>query len=565
MQQAAGSADSTPRPIEEIAAEAGLAADEIERRGDLVAKVRLGALARFASQPQGRYVVVTAVTPTSHGEGKTTTVVGLVDALRRRGRKAFGCVRQPSLGPTLGMKGGGAGGGRSLILPTGAIGLHLTGDVHAVEAAHNLLAAALDARLYHESRRSDADLSGAGLDRIDIDKRSIRWPRVMDMNDRALRRIRLSVGDHATEREAHFEVAAASEVMAVLALAADLRDLRERLGRIVVAHTRPGRPVTAATLGAAGAMTALLRDALMPNLLQTAERAPVFVHAGPFANLSTGCSSVIADRLALGLAGERGYVVTEAGFGADIGLEKFVHLKCRSAALVPGCAVLVATVRALAYQGAAAGRTPGEALEAGCENLAWHVGIARGFGLPVVVAVNRYPDDSDADVALVLRRAFEFGAEAAVPTDHFALGGAGAAALAEAVDCVWRRAPLRFLYEPGDPLPAKVEAIARAIYNADGADWSEAAAGGLDAVRRDGADTLPVCIAKTPFSISHDPALRNVPRGYRVPVREVRPDFGAGHVLVMLGEVLRMPGLGMSPRFRALDVDAASGRIVGLD
>ncbi len=565
MQQAADSTKSAPRPIEEIAAEAGLAADEIERRGDLVAKVRLGALARIASRPQGRYVVVTGVTPTSHGEGKTTTVVGLVDALRRRGRKAFGCVRQPSLGPTLGMKGGGAGGGRSLILPTEAIGLHLTGDVHAVGAAHNLLAAALDARLYHERRRSDADQSGAGLDRIDIDERSIRWPRVIDMNDRALRHIRLNVGDDTAEREAHFEVTAASEVMAVMALAADLHDLRERLGRIVVAHTRAGRPVTAATLGAAGAMAALLRDALMPNLLQTAERAPVFVHAGPFANLSTGCSSVIADRLALGLAGERGYVVTEAGFGADVGLEKFVHLKCRSAALAPGCAVLVATVRALAWQGATACRTPIEALEAGCENLGWHIGIARGFGLPVVVAVNRYPGDTDAEVALVLRRAFEFGAEAAAPTDHFALGGAGAAALAEAVESVWRRAPLRFLYEPGDPLAAKVEVIARAIYNADGADWSEAATGGLDALRRDGAETLPVCIAKTPYSISHDPALRNVPRGYRVPVREVRPDLGAGHVLVMLGEVLRMPGLGVNPRFRALDVDAASGRIVGLD
>ncbi len=242
-----------------------------------------------------------------------------------------------------------------------------------------------------------------------------------------------------------------------------------------------------------------------------------------------------------------------------------MHLKCRSAALVPGCAVLVATVRALAWQGAAAGRTPGEALEAGCENLGWHVGIARGFGLPVVVAVNRYPDDTDAEVALVLRRALDFGAEAAVPTDHFALGGAGGAALAEAVDGIWRGVPLRFLYEPGEPLFGKVEAIARAIYNADGADWSEAATGGLDAVRRDGAEALPVCIAKTPYSISHDPALRNVPRGYRVPVREVRADLGAGHVLVMLGEVLRMPGLGMNARFRALDVDAASGRIIGLE
>ncbi|HET7644872.1 MAG TPA: formate--tetrahydrofolate ligase [Candidatus Limnocylindria bacterium] len=522
-----------PRPIIRVADELGLLADEVELHGRLLAKVSLSALARLADAPLGRLVLVTAMTPTPLGEGKTTTAIGLADGLATLGLRSIVTLRQPTLGPVFGLKGGAAGAGRASLVPRQEVNLHLTGDAYAVGAAHNLAAAVLDAHLYH----------GNGLG---IDPATITWPRVTDHNDRALRRARIAIGD-AGERDATWEITSASEVMAILALASGIVDLRRRLGRIVVAHRFDGRPVTLDDLRVAGAMAALLRDALRPTLLQTAEGTPAFVHAGPFANIAHGTSSILADRLALRLAD---VVVTEAGFAAELGAEKFFDIKCRVGGLRAAVAVVVATTRALERHGA--------------ENLAQHVATVHRFGVPCAVALNVFPGDTPEQVAAALTAAREAGAEAAHATRHVASGAAGARRLAEAVaDLSLRPSTPELLYPDDLPLRAKVERIATQLYGADGVDWAPQALRALDGLQADGHGTLPVCIAKTPLSLSHDPKRTGRPRAYRMPVRRVRLFAGAGFVTVYAGAVQTLPGLPADPAAARVELEP-DGTIVGV-
>jgi formate--tetrahydrofolate ligase len=550
-------------PIERIAASVGLAPTDYDLYGRHKAKVHLGVRDRFAARPPGKYVDVTAITPTPLGEGKTTTTIGLSQGLGRLGRKVFTCLRQPSMGPTFGIKGGAAGGGYSQVIPMEEFNLHLTGDIHAVAAAHNLLAAAIDNHIYH----------GNGLD---LDPFSITWPRVLDLNDRALRDVVVGLGgkEGGYPRQTGFDIAVASEVMAILALATGLQDLRMRLGRIVVGMTRKGEPVTAEALGAAGAMAALLKDALLPTLLQTLEHTPAFVHAGPFANIAHGNSSVIADQIALRLAD---FVVTESGFGADIGMEKFMNIKCRASGLQPDCVVVVASIRALKMHGGLGKVVAGKplprelveenlpALESGARNLAKHLSIVRLFGVPAVVAVNRFSTDTDREIRLVERLALDAGAEAAVLTDHWARGGEGALDLARAVEGACARPKsFRFLYPLEMPLREKIETIATKVYGASGVEFSPPAAKKLELYTRLGYGNMPVCMAKTHLSISHDPALRNVPEGFRLPVRDVRASVGAGFVYPLCGDMRTMPGLPSRPAFMNVDIDTETGRIRGL-
>ena len=549
MSASTGSAPG-PRAIEEVAAELGLTAGELEPRGRGVAKVSLSALEHATARPPGRLVLVTAITPTAEGEGKTTTAIGLVDALRRLGVRAALTLRQPSLGPVFGRKGGGGGGGRARVVPVETVNLHLTGDLHAVAAAHNLAAAMIDNHLHHGNA-------------LGVEPGSITWPRAVDADDRALRRVVVGLGGRANgpAREAEWIITAASEVMAVLAIAEGRADLRARLGRIVVARGTGGALVSLDDLRAAGAMAALLRDAIEPNLLQTAEGSPVLVHAGPFGNVAQGTSSVLADRLAL-----RGaeVVVTEAGFGADLGAEKFLDLKCRSARLAPAAAVLVATVRALRAHGGAPACPPAAALERGCENLVRHLAILREFAVPVVVALNAFQGDDPGEHAVVLAAARAAGARAAVVSSAFADGGEGAAALAAAVrEVAGGPATLQLPYPVDAPLSRKVEAVATRVYGAAGVAWARAAAAAREELERLGYGGLPVCIAKTPFSLSHDPALGPHPRGFTLPVREVRLAAGAGFVTVLTGDVQLMPGLPAHPA--AEDVDLGEdGAVTGL-
>lgn len=558
--------DAALRPIGDVGAELGLGPDELELHGPHVAKVSGWALRRRAAdpgRPGGRLVVVTAITPTPAGEGKTTTAVGLVDALRRLGTRAALTVRQPSLGPVFGMKGGGNGGGRAQVVPRATFNLHLTGDFHAVAAAHNLAAAMLDSHLNHGNA-------------LGIEPGSASWPRCVDVNDRALRDVVIGLGGraHGPVRETEWVITAASEVMAALSLADDLADLRRRLGRTVVARDRQGRPVTLEALRAAGAMAALLVDAVRPNLLQTLEGSPVLAHTGPFGNIAPGTSSVIADRLALRCAD---VVVTEAGFGADLGAEKLFDLKCRQSALRPAAAVVVATVRALRMHGGAGRGLNGKALAAaielpdreavarGLENLRLQVGIVRDFGVPVVVALNEHPGDRADEQELALRAAREAGAAAAVTCRHFVEGGVGALDLARAVlEAAARGAPgFRTLYPDEMALPDKIETLARRVYRADGVDLARAAVAQLDELAAQGQGRLPVCMAKTPYSLSHDPLLGPNPTGWRLPVREVRLYAGAGYVTALAGEIVLMPGLPAHPAAEEIDV-TPDGRITGL-
>ncbi len=542
------------RPILEVAAGAGLEEAEVEAYGRYRAKVDPSVLERLAGRPDGRVVITTAITPTRAGEGKTTTSIGLVQGLGRLGRRAALCLREPSMGPVFGIKGGGTGGGRAQVVPAEEINLHFNGDFHAVAAAHNLLAAALDASLYHGNP-------------LAIDPATVTWPRCLDVNDRALRHVVVGLGGraHGVPRESEFVITAASEVMAILALASDVSDLRARLGRIVVAETRDGRPVTAEDLRTAGAMTVLLRDALRPNLVQTLEGQPVLVHAGPFGNIAHANNSILADRVAMKLAD---YVVTESGFGSDLGLEKFCHIVCPAAGIRPSAAVVVASVRALkSHGGLAFGDLAGEDLEAlkrGVENLAAHVEIVRAFGLPAVVAVNRFPTDTDRELALVQELAMEVGAERVVCSEAFARGGEGALELAEAVlEACDRGSGFRPLYPPGTPLRDQIETIATRLYGADGVDFLPQAERDLERLHAQGLGSVPVCMAKTHLSLSHDPALLGRPRGFRLPVRQVVPAAGAGFAVALCGDMQRMPGLGREPAFTRVDVDA-SGRTVGL-
>jgi formate--tetrahydrofolate ligase len=540
---------ATLRPILDVAADAGLEPDEIETYGRYKAKVDLSVLERLAGRPDAKLINVTAITPTPAGEGKTTTSVSLTQGLGSLGRKPVLCLREASLGPVFGVKGGAAGGGYAQVVPMEDLNLHFTGDLHAITAANNLLAALIDAHLHHGN--------AAGLDPL-----SISWRRCMDMNDRNLRNVVTGLGGraHGSPRESGFDITAASEIMALVAVARDLQDLRERLGRITVGQTFEGEPVTAETLRAAGSLAVLLKDAIKPNLVQTLEGQPAFVHCGPFANIAHGNNSLVADRVALKL-GE--YVITESGFASDMGMEKFFDITCRIGDLRPDAVVLVATVRALKHH---AGDPDGglDAIEVGAENLARHIGIVNGFGLQAVVAVNRFLTDTDEELETIRKLALERGAYAAEVNDAFQRGGEGATALAEAaMDAAEQPSDFDFAYPLDAPIAEKIDAIATKVYGADGAELLPLAARRAAELEAAGLGELPICMAKTHLSLSHDPTLKNAPTGFTVPVRDLRPYTGAGWIVALCGDMMTMPGLGKSPAAFAIDIDE-NGETVGL-
>jgi formate--tetrahydrofolate ligase len=549
------------KPLDDIASEIGLGSHLLEPHGEHVMKIKLTAIGELADAPTAKYVVVTAITPTPLGEGKTTTTVGLGQGFKHIGKRATVAIRQPSMGPTFGIKGGAAGGGYSQVVPMEVLNLHLTGDMHAVTAAHNLLAAMIDNHLYQGNA-------------LGIDPNEITWRRVLDVNDRALRNIVIGLGPRAdgVTRQTGFDITAASEVMATLALAGSLDDLRRRLGRIVVGYTSAGSPVTAEDLSVAGSMAVILLDAIKPNLLQTLENTPVLVHTGPFGNIATGNSSVVADLIGIHTGD---FLITEAGFGADMGAERFFNIKCRNSGLTPDAAVVVATVRALkAHSGKykiVAGRplpedllreNPDDVL-AGAANLRKQIENVRLHGVPPVVAINAFPTDHPSEHRAIREVAEEMGARSAVCT-HFADGGSGAAELAEAVaEAAAEPGSFRFLYLDQASLREKIETVAAKVYGADGVDYSGQASKQLDRYERAGFGRLPVCIAKTHLSISSDPALKGAPTGWRLPVREVRASVGAGFVYPVCGDIRTMPGLGTNPAAARIDIDD-EGEIVGL-
>ncbi len=604
------------KPITQLAEELGLLPEELELYGSHKAKVRLEVLERLKDVPDGKYIDVTAITPTPLGEGKTTTTVGLSQALGAGlGKRVFTCIRQPSQGPTFGIKGGAAGGGYSQVIPMEEFNLHLTGDIHAITAANNLLAAAIDARMFHESRQSDKSLFNRlcppnrdgersfspsmlrrlkklGIDktdpdklteqersafvRLNIDSNSITWRRVIDTNDRFLRTITIGQGpeEKGFTRETGFDITVASEIMAILALTTNLADMRERFGRIMIGTDKAGAAVTAEDLGVAGAMAVLMRDAIRPTLMQTLEGTPVFVHAGPFANIAHGNSSIIADKIALKLAD---YVVTESGFGADIGMEKFFNIKCRYSGLTPNVVVMVATVRALKMHGGGpkvvAGRPMDPAyteenldlLRSGLTNLRAHIKNAQRFGVPVVVAVNSFVNDTDAELELVREASLEAGADGSVVARHWAEGGEGAVDLAKAViEAAEKPSNFRFLYPLEATIKEKIDTICREIYGADGVEFLPEAEARIELYTRLGFDKLPICMAKTHLSLSHDPALKGVPKGFTVPVRDIRASVGAGFLFPLVGKMRTLPGLPTRPAFYDVDLELETGRVVGL-
>jgi formyltetrahydrofolate synthetase len=610
---------ATPLPIAQIAAEAGILPDELELYGKSKAKVHLSVRDRLKDAPNGKYIVVTAITPTPLGEGKTTTTVGLSQALGAYlGKKVFTNIRQPSQGPTFGIKGGAAGGGYSQIVPMEEFNLHLTGDIHAIVAANNLLAAAIDARMFHESTTDDVALfdrlvpakkdgsrkfttvmlrrlKKLGITktdpneltpeersrwaRLDIDPDTITWRRVVDTNDRFLRQITVGQGpeEKGATRVTGFDIAVASEIMAVLALTTSLADMKERFGRMVIGSSRKGEPVTADDIGVTGALMVLMKDAIMPTLMQTIEGTPAFVHAGPFANIAHGNSSIVADQIALKLAGPDGYVLTEAGFGADMGMEKFFNIKCRYSGLTPDCVVLVATIRALKMHGGGPKVVAGKPLaheytqenlgllEKGCSNLLKHIENARKFGIPVVVGVNRFKDDTTAEIDLVRKLAKAAGAEDAVVSNHWAEGGAGAVELAHAVVAACKKpSKFKFLYPLDMSIKQKIETIVKEMYGGAGVEYSPEAEKKIEVYTRQGFDKIPMCMAKTHLSISHDPNLKGAPSGFIVPVRDIRASVGAGFLYPLLGTMATMPGLSTRPGYYDIDVDTETGRIIGL-
>lgn len=612
-----------PKHIVTVASECGIRLSELEPYGDIKAKVSLSVLDRLAHRVDARYVVVAGITPTPLGEGKSTTTIGLAQALGAHiGVPTFACVRQPSQGPTFGIKGGAAGGGYSQVIPMEEFNLHLTGDNHAVLAANNLLAAAIDTRMFHEATQSDAALfdrlcpvrkgkrafsnvmlrrlAKLGIDktdpetltpeervrfaRLDIDPATITWRRVVDTNDRYLREITVGQGpnEKGLERHTGFDICVASECMAVLALSRNLKDMRERLGAMVIGSNRRGEPVTADDIGAGGALAVLMKDAIKPNLMQTLEGTPVFVHAGPFANIAHGNSSILADAVALKLAGSdpgaprTGFVITEAGFGADIGMEKFCNIKCRESGLTPDAVVLVATVRALKLHGGGPEVTPGRPLSEtyleenvdlvrnGCSNLARHIENAKKHGLKVVVAVNRFPSDTPAELAVVEQQALAAGADAAVACNHWAQGGAGAVDLAQSlIGVLDSDSQFRFLYSLEDSIENKIETIAKSMYGADGIEILPEARAQIDMYSQQGYAGLPICMAKTHLSLSHDPQLKGVPTGFTVPIRSVRLAAGARFLYPLCGAMQTMPGLNTRPGYYDIDLDE-EGRVVGL-
>ncbi len=608
---------ATLKPIAQVAEEMGLLPGELELYGDYKAKIKLEVLERLADAPDGKYIDVTAITPTPLGEGKTTTTVGLSQAIGAHlGRSVITCIRQPSQGPTFGIKGGAAGGGYSQVIPMEDFNLHLTGDIHAITAANNLLAAAIDTRMFHESSQSDSalfnrlcpkdkkgkrhfargmmgrlaklgitetdpdklsDEQKAKFARLDIDPETVTWRRAVDVNDRMLRGITVGQGaqEKGFELQTNYYISVASELMAILALATSLEDMRNRIAKMVIGQSRAGEPVTADDLGVAGALTVLMKDTIKPNLMQTLEGTPVLVHAGPFANIAHGNSSIMADKIALKLAD---FVITESGFGADMGMEKFFDIKCRYSGNVPDVVVLVVTVRALKMHGGGPKVTAGaplapeyidenlELLDKGAGNMLAHASIAQKFGIPVVVAVNRFPTDTDAELELVRKIASGHpGIVDAVVADHFSQGGAGAIALAEAVvKASELPTNFKFLYPLEKSLKEKIETIACEVYGADGVDYSPEAEDRLVEYERLGYGNLPICMAKTHLSLSHDPALKGVPRGYRIPIRDVSASVGAGFVYPLLGEMSTMPGLPTRPAYYDIDIDFETGKILGL-
>ena len=541
------------KPIEEIASKIGLAPDDLELYGKYKAKVTLDAWQRVKDRPNGKLILCTAINPTPAGEGKTTTSVGLADALSRRGRKAAAALREPSMGPCFGMKGGAAGGGYAQVVPMEDINLHFTGDFHAITAAHNLLAAIIDNHIQQGNA-------------LDLDVRRITWKRVLDLNDRALRHVVIGMGGkaHGVPRETGFDITVASEMMAILCLSRDLMDMKERLGRIVIGYTRSGRAVRADELGATGALTLLFKDAIKPNLVQTLEGTPVFIHGGPFANIAHGCNSIMATKFALKFAD---VVVTEAGFGADLGAEKFLDIKCRFAGISPGAVVIVATVRALKMHGGLSKKELEKvdmtALKKGMANLAKHIENVQKFGLPAVVAVNAFPTDTPEELDFVRRECEALGAEVAL-SEVWAKGGEGGEALAEKVEAaLQKKADFRYIYDEKETIPQKIGKIAREIYGAAGVDFTKEAQRELEDLEALGFDKMPVCMAKTQYSLSDDAALLGRPEGFRITVRELRLAAGAGFVVALTGSILTMPGLPKHPA--AMDMDITEdGRITGL-
>lgn len=616
-----------PKLINNVAHEIGIATHELEPYGPFKAKVDLSLLKRLEHRRDGRYIVVTGITPTPLGEGKSTTTMGLTQALGAHlGRVSFANVRQPSQGPTFGIKGGAAGGGYSQVIPMDEFNMHLTGDIHAVTAANNLLAAAIETRIFHENTQKDGPLykrlvptkkgtrefapvmfrrlKKLGINktnpddltpeevtrfaRLDIDPDTITWRRVLDVNDRHLRGV--TVGTAPTEkgqtRETGFDISVASECMAVLALSNDLKDMRERLGRMVVASSRSGEPITADDIGAGGALTALMKDAIKPNLMQTLEGTPVFVHAGPFANISIGASSVLADKLAMKLAGTEpdekhdekvGFVVTEAGFDFTMGGERFFNIKCRSSGLVPDTVVIVATVRALKVHGGGPKITPGaqlpevyrtenvDVLRAGCVNLKKHIANAKQFGVPVVVAINKFETDTDAEVGVIREEALAAGAEDAISSNHWAEGGKGAIDLAKGVIAASEKPKdFKLLYDLEGSVQERIEKIGKIMYGAEKVEFSELAQQKVDSYVKQGFGNLPICIAKTQYSLSHDPELKGAPTGFTVPIRDVRMAAGAGYLYALAADIQTIPGLPTAPGYLNVDVDSDSGEIEGL-
>ena len=540
---------ATLRPITEIAEAAGLLPDEIDPYGKYKAKVSLDVLDRLADRPDGKLINVTAITPTKAGEGKTTTSVSVTQGLGHLGKNVALCLREASLGPVFGIKGGAAGGGYTQVVPMEDLNLHFTGDIHAIGAANNLLAAMVEAHILHGNA-------------LDIEPMSVSWRRCMDINDRALRDLVLGLGGKANgyPRQTGFDITAASEVMAIVAVAADLFDLRRRLGAITVAQNRGGEPVTAEQIGAAGSMAVLLKETIKPNLVQTLEGQPAFVHCGPFANIAHGNNSLVADRVALKLAD---YVVTESGFASDMGMEKFMDIVCRLGNIRPDAVVLVATVKALKHH---AGDPDGglDAIETGAANMLRHIGIVREFGINPVVAVNRFPDDSDESVELVKRLALEGGAYGCEVNDGFSHGGAGAAALAEIVTAAAdEKTDFDFIYPLDATIEDKIDAIAKRVYGADGVFLQPAARAKVKEFTRLGLTELPICMAKTHLSLSHDPKLANAPVGFTVGVRDLRAYTGAGWIVALCGEMQTMPGYGKTPAAMNVDIDER-GETVGL-
>ncbi|XP_071006943.1 monofunctional C1-tetrahydrofolate synthase, mitochondrial isoform X2 [Oncorhynchus clarkii lewisi] len=609
----------TPKPVDQLAQEIGLLQEETEAYGRTKAKVRLSLLDRLREQPDGKYVVVAGITPTPLGEGKSTVVIGLVQALSAHLKlNSFACLRQPSQGPTFGVKGGAAGGGYAQVIPMEEFNLHLTGDIHAITAANNLVAAAIDARMLHEATQKDkalysrlvpsvngvrrfspiqiARLRRLGISeidpsaltpqevssfvRLDLDPAKVTWQRVVDTNDRFLRKI--TVGQASTEkghvRETQFDIAVASEIMAILALADGLGDMKTRLGRMVVGSSRSGQPVTAEDLGVSGALAVLMKDAIKPTLMQTLEGSPVFVHAGPFANIAHGNSSVLADKLALKLVGEDGFVVTEAGFGADIGMEKFFNIKCRASGLRPNVVVLVATVRALKMHGGGPNVSAGSPLPReyidenlslvvkGCSsNLRKQIQIAHLFGVPVVVALNVFKTDTQAEIDLVCQMAKESGASDAVPCHHWARGGRGSVELAQAVKQAGSQpSHFQFLYSQETPIVEKIRMIAQKVYGADDIELSPEAQAKIDYYNQQGYGKLPICMAKTHLSLSHLPEKKGTPTGFTLPIRDIRASIGAGFIYPLVGTMSTMPGLPTRPCFYDIDLDPVTEEITGL-